>query len=507
MLKEILISAEEHEIRMAVLENSKLEEFYVERKRSDQLMGNIYKGKVESILPGIGAAFINLGLERNGFLYLSDVASPHYLFDEEVETNNGGGEVKKPREKKDEKTLSEKGAELLKKGEDILVQVVKEPFGRKGARLTTHITLPGRYLVAMPYNGHVGVSKRIQDAKERDRLRSLLNGLRIPKEMGFIVRTAGQQKGKREFSRDTRYLATLWRKIRSKSRKQQSPSLIHEEHDLVLRTVRDSFSRDIDKLTIDSKAEYKKALHFLKSIAPDLRSKLVFYNEEVPLFKKRGIENEIQKIYSGRVYLKSGAYIVIQKTEGLVAIDINTGKFTGKRKQEDTAYKVNLEAAEEIARQVRLRDIGGIIVIDFIDMSMEEHRRSVFRHLVDHFRRDKAKTNILSISEIGVVEMTRQRMRQDPESVSYQPCPYCQGRGSVKGVDTVAIEALREARKFFSQMGRNTEAILSVHTDVGVYLLQNNRHSLSVLERQFSSRIILCEDPKLHIEDIKISPV
>ena len=503
MNKEILISAEEQEIRIAVVENGKLEEFYVERRSRDQLMGNIYKGKVDSILPGIGAAFINIGLERNGFLYLSDVASPHYLFDEEVEMQNG---MEKEHEK-DERSLAEKGAELIKKGEDILVQVVKEPFGRKGARLTTHITLPGRYLVAMPYNGHVGVSKRIQDYRERDRLRALLNNLHLPKDMGFIVRTAGQGKGKKEFARDVRYLVTLWHRIQVKSKRGMAPSLIHEEHDLVLRTVRDSLSEEIDKLIIDSKAEYKKALHFLRSIVPDLQKKLVYYQEEIPLFKRKGVDEEIEKIYTRKVYLKSGAHVVIEKTEGLVAVDVNTGKFTGKKKQEDTAFRVNLEAADEIARQVRLRDIGGIIVIDFIDMAMEEHRRQLFRAIVDHFRRDKAKTNILSISEIGIVEMTRQRMRQDPESVSYQPCPYCQGRGSIKSVETVAIHALREAKKFFSQMGKNSEAILSVHPDVAVYLLRDNRRVLNMLERNFNARIILCEDPKLHLEDVKMAPV
>ncbi|MBI4437216.1 MAG: Rne/Rng family ribonuclease [Candidatus Omnitrophica bacterium] len=502
--KEILINAEEQEMRAAVLENGILEEFYVERRSHEQLMGNIYKGKVDSVLPGIGAAFVDLGLEKNGFLYLSDVASPHYLFDEEVETSNNGENGSHP---KDERSLAEKGAELLKKGEELLVQVVKEPFGRKGARLTTHITLPGRYLVAMPYNGHVGVSKRIHDPAERDRLRTLLGGLRIPQGMGFIVRTVGQGKGKKEFARDTRYLATLWHRIQVKSKKQSSPSLVHEEHDLILRMVRDSFSEEIQKMMIDSKAEYKKALHFVKSLVPELHARLEYYRGDIPLFKRKGIEEEIEKIYARKVYLKSGAYVVIEKTEGLVAIDVNTGKFTGKKKQEDTAFKTNLEAADEIARQVRLRDIGGIIVIDFIDMEMEGHRRELFRSLVDDFRRDKAKTNILSISEIGVVEMTRQRMRQDPESVSYQGCPYCLGRGSVKSVETVSISAVREVKKFFAQMGRSSEAILSVHPDVAAHLLRDNRRSLNSLERIFNARITLCEDPKLHIEDVKVTPM
>ncbi len=502
MSKEILISAEEQEIRIAVLEKGRLEEYYVERRTQDQLMGNVYKGKVDSILPGIGAAFVSLGLERNGFLYLSDVASPHTLFDEETEESEARKE-----NGRDNRSLAEKGAALLKKGEDLLIQVVKEPFGRKGARLTTHVSLPGRYLVAMPYSAHVGVSKRIHDPRERERLRTLLNGLPLPKDMGFIVRTAGEGKGKKEFARDVRYLTTLWRRIESKSRKVQSPFLIHEEHDLVLRMVRDSLSEEIDKVYVDSKAEYKKALHFVHSIAPDLQSRLVYYQEKTPLFEKRGIEDDIERIYSRRVFLKSGAYIVIQKTEGLVAIDVNTGKYTGKKRQEDTAFRTNLEAAEEIARQVRLRDIGGIIVIDFIDMVMEEHRRQLFRLLVDAFRRDRAKTNILSISEIGVVEMTRQRMRQDPESVSHQFCPYCQGRGMVKSVETMTILALRETRRFFVQMGRETEAILTVHPDVAMTLLKNDRRALNAIERQFHCRVILCEDPKSHLEDVKITPV
>ncbi len=503
MTKEILVSAEEQEIRVAVLENNILEEYYVERRSHDQLMGNIYKGKVDSILPGIGAAFVSLGLERNGFLYLSDLASPHYLFDEE--------EVEPPihqeKSHKDNRSLAEKGAEMIKKGEDLLVQVVKEPFGRKGARLTTHITLPGRYLVAMPYNGHVGISKRIHDPAERERLRTLLHDIHLPQDMGFIVRTVGHGRGKKEFARDVRYLATLWHRIQGKAKKEATPSLIHEEHDLVLRMVRDSFSEDVSKLIIDSKAEYKKTLHFTKSLVPELESRVEYYRGDASLFKKKGIEEEIEKIYARKVYLKSGAYIVIEKTEGLIAIDVNTGKFTGKKKQEDTAFKVNLEAADETARQVRLRDIGGIIIIDFIDMEMEGHRREVFRSMVDAFRRDKAKTNILSISEIGVVEMTRQRMRQDPESVSYQVCPYCQGRGSVKSVETVAILAMREIRKFFLQMGRGNVALVSVHPDVAAYLLKDNRRLLANLERLFNSRITLCEDPKLHIEDVRIVPL
>jgi len=498
MPKEILVSAEEQEIRVAFIEKGMLDEFYVERKRRERMLGNIYKGKVDSVLPGIGAAFVDLGLEKNGFLYISDVTSPHYLVDEEEETL---------LDKEEGKSQPPKGDIVLEKGKEIVVQVVKEPFGRKGARLTTHVALPGRYLVAMPHNGHIGISKKIRDGGERERLRKLLSELRLPSGMGFIVRTVGHGKGRKEFLRDTRYLGTLWGRIQGRAGKLQAPALLHEEHDLIMRVIRDSFSEEVDKLIIEGQEEHRKTLHFVRTLTPNLQSRVELYRGEIPLFKKKGIQEEIERIYSRKVYLKCGGHIVIEKTEGLVAVDVNTGKFTGKKKQEDTAFKVNLEAAEEVARQVRLRDIGGIIVIDFIDMEAEGHRREVFRHLVDAFRRDKAKTNILSISEIGVVEMTRQRMRQDPESVSYQSCPYCQGRGSVKSVETVAILALREMRRFFNQMGRRTEAVISLHPDVAGYLLKEGYRSVTQLEREFHSRVTVCEDPKLHIEDVRLTPV
>ena len=499
MPKEILISAEEQEIRVAFIEKGILEEFYVERKHRERMLGNIYKGKVDSVLPGIGAAFVDLGLEKNGFLYLSDVASPHYLVDEEEESV-----VDKQEEAK---TLAQKGEMLLEKGKEIVVQVVKEPFGRKGARLTTHVALPGRYLVAMPHNGHIGISKRIRDGAERERLRKLLSELRLPKGMGFIVRTVGQGKGRKEFIRDTRYLGTLWARIQSRGEKLSAPAILHEEHDLIMRIIRDSFSEEVDKLIIEGQEEHRKTVHFVRTLAPSLHSRVELYRGEVPLFKKKGIEEEIDKIYGRKVYLKCGGHLVIEKTEGLVAVDVNTGKFTGKKRQEDTAFKANLEAAEEVARQVRLRDIGGIIVIDFIDMELEGHRREVFRTIVEAFKRDKAKTNILTISEIGVVEMTRQRMRQDPESVSSQSCPYCQGRGSVKSVETVAIHALREMRRFFSQMGRRTEVVVSLHPDVAGYLLKEGARSVGHMEREYSSRVTICEDPKLHIEDVRLNPI
>ena len=499
MSKEILVSAEEHEIRVAFIEKGVLEEFYVERKSRERMLGNIYKGRVDSVLPGIGAAFVDLGLEKNGFLYLSDVASPHYLVDDEEEAV-----VDKAEEAK---TLAQRGEALLEKGKEIVVQIVKEPFGKKGARLTTHVALPGRYLVAMPHNGHVGISKKIRDPGERERLRRLLSEFRLPKGMGFIVRTVGQGKGRKEFIRDTRYLGTLWARIQNRAAKLKAPALLHEEHDLIMRVIRDSFSEEIDRLVIEGQEEHRKALQFVRTLVPSLHSRVELYRGEVPLFKKRGIEEEIGKIYGRKVYLKCGGHLVIEKTEGLVAIDVNTGKFTGKKKQEDTAFKVNLEAAEEVARQTRLRDIGGILIIDFIDMEMEGHRREVFRCLVDAFKRDKAKTNILSISEIGVVEMTRQRMRQDPESVSYQSCPYCQGRGLVKSVETVAIIALRELRRFFSQMGRRTEVVISLHPDVAAHLLKEAYRSVTQLEREYASRVTVCEDPKLHIEDVRFNPV
>jgi ribonuclease G len=499
MQKEILISVEGQEKRVAVVEGGKLEEFYVERTDSERLVGNIYKGLVNSIVIGIQAAFIDVGLEKNGFLYVSDIIAPAEEYDE----------IRDERHSKGKETGCRgpvRIESLLRGKQEILVQVVKEPIGGKGPRLTTHITLPGRYLVWLPTEKHIGVSKRIADEQERERLKAILREIKTPKEAGIIVRTAGEGRTKREFERDLRYLSNLWRRIKQTASRRPAPSRIHEDYDLPMRVVRDFLTEGVDSLIIDCKDEYRRLLHFVNSLLPQMRSKLVSYKEITPLFERKNIEREIQKLYDKKVYLKSGGHIVIEQTEGLVAIDVNTGKYTGKKDLEETVFMVNMEAVEEIARQIRQRDIGGIIVVDFIDMELQGHREQVFNALVEAMKRDKAKTNILPISEIGIVEMTRQRMRKSIESKFYEPCSYCAGRGSVKSVATMAVETLRAIKGYLRGGARRTISV-RVHPGVATRLFNEDRGSISSIENMYKAKVVITADPSLRIEEVRIEDV
>lgn len=504
MYKEILINVEPQERRIAVLENKILEEYYVERTDQRPIVGNIYKGRVSSIVPGIEAAFIDIGLEKNGFLYVSDIVEPITEYDELFM------EAKEPSKRSIEAERMQKTApgrpvigDLLKKGQEILVQAVKEPLGTKGVRLTSHITLAGKYLVFMPTEKHVGISKRIQDPNERQRLKEILSGLSLPHGCGVIVRTAGQGKAKREIARDLRYLTGLWQKVKAISHRKKAPALIYEEYDLVFRMIRDSFTEDIDKIIIDSKDEHRRAKKFLAILMPHLRPRLELYVGEETLFEKKGIESEIEKIYKRRVDLKSGGYLILEQTESLVAIDVNTGKFIGRKSLEETVFLVNIEAAKEIARQIRLRDMGGIIIADFIDMESFQNRRKVRTTLEEAMHRDKAKYNILPVSELGLVEMTRQRLRRSLESIAYQVCPYCEGRGTIKSKVTMSIKALRLLKNFFVET-KNREAQLFVHPEVAARLLNEDRSLVVALENRFRAKVTVKSDPTLHIEDVVI---
>lgn len=500
MAKEIFINVASQEKRVAILENKRLEEFYTERPDYVNLVGNIYKGKVDSVLPGMGAAFVNIGLEKNGFLYVSDAAagmgSGEKLFGEETEDDDIS-------EKMERQKHLPSISEILKKGDDVLVQVVKEPIGTKGARLTTHISLAGRFLVLMPFDNHIGISKRIEDRKERDRIRKIFEELRLPKDIGFIVRTAAIGVAQKDFAREARYLLRLWHHIKSRAGRAKPPQIIHAEYDIVLRVTRDIFTSDFSRLDVDSKNDFKRISRFLRILAPALRSKVRFHGERMPLFEKFDIERQIDKIYSRIVNLKSGGYLIFDQTESLVAIDVNSGKFVGKRNLEDTAFKTNLEAAEEIPRQLKLRDLGGIIIIDFIDMEIPEHRRNVFKTLERALENDKAKTNILNISSIGLVEMTRQRVRKSIEGKSHQKCPYCDGRGIVKSIPTVSIELLRKLERVL-QDARSRDIFVSLHPEVAYYAASPDKNMIKPLERRFRKNIRIIEDPKLHIEEIRI---
>lgn len=430
MSKEILINIKASEKRVAIIENGILDDFYIQMDRQNFLLGNIYKGVVDSIMPSINAAFVNIGQEKNGFLYLTDAINP--LVEEELKGPKGfidrilKGKPKKTKRKKKEKIS-------LKKGDEILVQVVKEPFGNKGARLTTHISLPGRFVVFMPFDKHLGISKKIESSDDRQRLREILKGLNFGEESGFIVRTVASQKGKREIVRDAKFLFKIWSRIKKLSDERKAPSLIYKEYDLVWRIVRDFLREDVDKLIVDSLEEYgriKKFVHML--IGREMVGKIHHHKSETPLFESKNVAKQLNKIYDRKVYLKSGAHIVIEPTEGLIVVDVNSGRFKVNASPEEAAFMVNIDAAAEIARQLRLRDLGGIIVIDFIDMGRESHRRQVLQALQKGLAKDHSKTEITKISSLGLLEMTRARAGKTIESMAFDSCPYCHGRGRVK---------------------------------------------------------------------------
>ncbi len=429
MPKEILVNIKENETRVSITDNGILDDFYIERDSEDVLLGNIYKGRVESILPSINAAFVNIGQEKNGFLYLTDIVSP--LVEEELSgarkfLDNIFNLKKDPKKK-------QLAAKPLAKGDEVIVQVVKEPFGTKGARLTSHVSLPGRFIVFMPYDKHLGVSKRIETAPDRQRLREILKELDFAKNSGFIIRTVALQKGKKEIVRDAKFLFDVWQKIKKQAEEKQAPSLLYKEYDLTWRVVRDFLREDVTSVIVDSQEAYERIRKFVfMLIGNEMINRIQHYKGEVSLFDAKNVTKQLNKIYEPRVSLKSGAYIVIEPTEGLIVVDVNSGRFKVNASPEDAAFMVNMEAALEIARQLRLRDLGGIIVIDFIDMTREGHKRQVLQALEKALEKDHAKTEVTKISQLGLLEMTRARTGKTIQSMSFETCPYCSGRGQVK---------------------------------------------------------------------------
>ncbi len=432
--KEILIQTQKGERQVAIIEDGRVEDFHIEVDRYQSILGNIYKGKVESILPSINAAFVNIGQARNGFLYLTDAVSP--FVEDDISGNKNilqkifsrkGKENPKDKKQPKPKDIS------LKIGQEVLVQVVKEPFGEKGARLTTHITLPGRFVVYMPFDKQAGVSKKIDNQEERDRLRDVIKSLSFVKKGGFIIRTASKEHGKGNIIRDAKFLFDLWTKINKKSTQETAPSLIYEEGELSWKIVRDYLTDKVDKLIIDSEEDYERIKRFVQTlIGNQMVSKIQLYKGTEPLFDSKNVSRELRKIYDTHVYCKSGAYIVIEPTEGMTVIDVNSGKFKAKASPGEAAFLVNMEVVPEIARQLRLRDLGGIVIIDFIDMVRDDHKRKVIEALQRELARDYAKTEVNRISSLGIVEMTRARTGKTIESLSFCKCPYCSGRGRVK---------------------------------------------------------------------------
>ncbi|MGZ5434165.1 MAG: Rne/Rng family ribonuclease, partial [Thermoanaerobaculia bacterium] len=419
MSREIVINTTKHESRIAVVDEGQVAELWVERTRHRTIVGNIYKGRVTKVLPGMQSAFVDLGLERDAFLYVADVLEELEEFESETPEELQLDDV--PH--RPETSI----ADLLREGQEIVVQVSKDTIAGKGARITSHVTLPGRFLVYMPTVNHVGVSRRIEDEAERTRLKDILEAIRPQGQGGFIVRTAGEGRAEEEFRADLRYLTDLWSQIKRRAEKASAPNAIHHDLDLILRTIRDVLSSEFKSVWVDSVDEYQRIVEFLDQIQPQLVPRVRLYRRDEPIFDEFGIEPEIAKALKSKVWLKSGGYIVINQTEALVAIDVNTGKYVGKKNLEETVFRTNLEAAKEIVRQIRLRDLGGIIVLDFIDMEEAPNRAKLFETLENEIKKDRSKTKILQISEFGLIEMTRKRVRQSLERSLTQACPYCSG--------------------------------------------------------------------------------
>ena len=491
-MKEFIVNAGPLETRIALLEDKRLAELVVERQENRSVVGNVYMGRVDSIVPGIQAAFIDIGLEKNGFLYVSDIAVDDADFDIE------GGD---PHSRRPRRTKRPNIEEILKKNQTIMVQVQKDTLGTKGVRLTNYVTLPGRYVVLMPTVRQLGVSRKIEDDKERDRLKRILQNIR-PQGVGLITRTAGEGQTKEDLRADVKYLGKEWERVKKRMETAKGGELIHEDLGPILRVVRDAFTDDVDRMTIDDEKEYNRILKFLDSFAPHLKKRCRLYQQKRPVFDKFDVEAEITKALQRTVYLKSGGHICIDPTEALVAIDVNTGKFTGKKHLEETVLHTNLEAAEEIARQVRLRDLGGIIVIDFIDMQWEKNRRALLRRLQECLKGDRAKTTLSEISELGMIEMTRKRVKHNLLKALSQPCPYCEGSGMVRSVTTVTFDTLRKLESLFCG-AREKRVVLQVHPDVARRLRTENKEMMDDIERRFEREVAVESMSDFHIHDVK----
>ena len=504
MANKLLVESDPHQTRIAVLEDDRLTEIFVERHRHRGLVGNIYKGRVTRVLPGMQAAFVDIGLERDAFLYVSDVApdveaieesDPIELDLDEPRSDEGGGGAH-PMPSIDD---------LLKAGQEIIVQVVKDPLPSKGARISTHVTLPGRYLVLLPTVRHFGVSRRIEDEAERERLLSVLAELPLSGD-GLIVRTVGEGRGREEFETDLAYLSKLWEKTRHRSSRVAAPTLLHQDLDLALRIVRDLLTSDYSVLWVDGEETYTRIVEFLDQVQPNLVGKVRLFRQNNTLFEQFGIEEQIEGALKSKVWLKSGGYIVINPTEALVAIDVNTGRFVGESNLEDTVLQTNLEAVGEIVRQIRLRDLGGIIVIDLIDMIEPANREQVFARLETEIRKDRAKTKVLNISEFGLVEVTRKRSRSNLERLLTQTCPYCAGRGRIKSIATICLNIRKDLLRLRDR-SHPSEILLRVHPEVSRALQQEERSIHEEVERSLGAKILIQSDPELHHERFAILEV
>ncbi|MFA4873977.1 MAG: Rne/Rng family ribonuclease [bacterium] len=502
MPNELIINVTLGETRVARLENGVVTELTIERKREEGILGNIYKGRVVRVMPGMQAAFVDIGLERTAFLHASDVVKDLARFEEEGALRKRDEDEDAPPAKTRRNRSDRYIENVLKDGKEILVQVEKEPLGTKGARVTSHISLPGRYLVYMPTIDHVGVSRRIGDPVERQRLKEMMHRLRKGTG-GFIVRTVSSGVTEREFADDVDYLTRTWGEVEKKASPAKAPSLVHAELDVISRVVRDLFTPDIDRVVVDFPEAFERICGFVSEFMPQGRKAVELYEGNEPIFDAFGIEIEITRAIGHKVWLKSGGYIIIEQTEALTAIDVNTGRFVGRRNVDDTILKTNLEAVKEIVYQLRLRGIGGIIIIDFIDMERSADRTKVYNALKESLKGDRARTTISKISDLGLVEMTRKRTREDLRRQLTNTCPYCEGKGHLKSPNTICYEIFREVcREAPSIKGR--QIMVCCHPSVAGMLYDEERAYLEQLEERFSKRIEVKSISDYHVEQFDV---
>ncbi len=501
--KEVIINAETLETRVAVSEDGKLEEFNIERTTEERLVGSIFKGKVRNLEDGLKAAFVDIGFEKNAFLHYWDIVPNQ--FDSGVEI------VDRPTKRRDRPKITQKDIpRLYSPGAEIIIQVTKGPIGTKGPRVTTNLVLPGRYLVLLPNSDQSGISRKIESQPERQRLKKILRELAIPENMGVIMRTAGEGQQKRYFVRDLALLLEEWHGIQEKIKSQGMATCVFQEPDLIERTVRDFLTEDVERIVVDSPKAADRMKAMIQKISHRAARKVILYSEAQPVFDRFLISKQLENAFSRQVHLKGGGYIVIDETEALVAIDVNTGRHKGGKDQEASILKVNLESADEICRQLRLRNMGGLIVLDFIDMKSGRDRQNVYNRMKEGLRRDKAKTHILPISQLGLMEMTRQRHSESVRSAVYDDCPYCKGRAKVKSVETMSVEIQRKLQEILKKRTRDESDFqlrIVVHPTVLERLRTQDEKHLIEMEKRYFGKLSFRADPVMHAEQFKIQNV
>jgi ribonuclease G len=500
--KQIIINALPFETRIALIEGGALTEFYTERSQEKGIVGNIYKGRVARVLPGMQSAFIDVGLERAAFLYGGDIITEDEepnLPDEEENTEDDSEEPRRNHHKYFKIT------DLVREGQEILVQVAKDAIGTKGARVTTYLSLPGRYVVLMPNINHIGVSRRIRSDEERARLKTIVQSMK-PDGVGIIVRTASEDIAEEKIRADIEFLLKLWDSIKTRIHGAKVPSLVHEDLNLVFRCTRDLMSKDIDRIVIDDQEKYQDLVRFLNRFSVKLGAQVQLYSGDVPVFDTYGIELDVNRALQSKVWLKSGGYIIIDQAEALTAIDVNTGRFVGNKSLGDTVVKTNLEAVKEIVLQLRLRNIGGIIIIDFIDMDRLDDRERVYQALSEELKKDRARTSALRISELGLVQMTRKRTEESLSHKLCSPCPHCEGKGRIRSTSTMCYEILRELIRDFSRSS-STNFLLRAHPDVTDQLQEDDYFYIDAIRKQFGKNLVIKSEASFHNEQFELSQI